>query len=356
MIGRKWGVLGLLLSSAGGIGCSAHSNEARREARDERRPPPGIAACPVKNLPAAVDALATEVDRVKDGPRGKMIPVVLEKLEGAVAALPGRFGCLTGRAGQIRALIWELDRSDGMRPSQASVVAQALSESWLGLAEGSRALGKEKEADPVLSAAAAAIDALRPEAPLGEQGERVGLALRHILETFRVSIGASPGSISSSRETASASSRPENFTEHVRESRALVGRLSQRWWMDAPRATSQLLREISQAIAALPGSSGAAEQVRLCAKRIEQSDGTSFNHSDWIKVGIERALDALESSKNVSSGDALDPWLRQGRNAVQRIDTENLLGLQRAVVQDAFRTLVDSYWVAATEQVKSPNP
>lgn len=152
-------------------------------------------------------------------------------------------------------------------------------------------------------------------------------------------------------------SQPNSEEEHQRLSvmgdgldaaRADVLSLGRAKWRHAREPAAQALLSLAEMAAAGDCAgriSHEVAEVRFQAERLARSDALSFGQTSWIKFGLVAAVDAL---------DALEPqrqreisWTSAARRAVMSIDAQDLLGFQRAAVQDAFRATVEAFAVAA---------
>lgn len=110
---------------------------------------------------------------------------------------------------------------------------------------------------------------------------------------------------------------------------------------------TQALTALAEALdAVLPPDTEEVERVRDSARQLEQLGDLSLERVEVIKAGLGAATDALARLSASSGQSALDAWVESARGAVDRIDARLPLSLQRAAVQDALRSVVDTYAVA----------
>lgn len=148
----------------------------------------------------------------------------------------------------------------------------------------------------------------------------------------------------------------------VERARAAVASLGSIGWPHARDRAADALQIFSAMLSAADCQKtleGKLSNLRFQAERLTQSDALSFGQSRWIKQGLTVTLDALDSlyalSKpaapathgQASPSSAGRPWTRSARAAVVNIAPDQLLGLQRAPIQDGFRATLDALTVAA---------
>ena len=116
---------------------------------------------------------------------------------------------------------------------------------------------------------------------------------------------------------------------------------------DAALAAGDVLSALADALDALPDPDRRASkditEVRFEAKRLRRSDRLSYTLPKWIQEGLVAALDGLE--KLTPANDSSRFWIASARESQKSIDTKSSLTFQRAPVQDAVRSTIDSFIV-----------
>jgi hypothetical protein len=94
-----------------------------------------------------------------------------------------------------------------------------------------------------------------------------------------------------------------------------------------------------------PGTPSIAA-MRLAIQDLERLGGIDLDRADHVKEALERGIEATRAFARTRGAEWLDPWVEAAARAVGAIDPASPLGLQRAVVQDALRSLADAVLVA----------
>lgn len=130
---------------------------------------------------------------------------------------------------------------------------------------------------------------------------------------------------------------------------ASVLALGQAKWRHAREPAARSLLSFAEMAAAgdcTGNAVKAVEHIRFEAERLTRSDALSFGQPGWIKSGLVAALDALDALE--SPAQQRTPSITSAaRRAVGSIDTHELLGFQRAAIQDAFRATLDAFAIVA---------
>jgi hypothetical protein len=86
--------------------------------------------------------------------------------------------------------------------------------------------------------------------------------------------------------------------------------------------------------------------MRLAVEDLEHLGGIDLDRADHVKEALEQGVRATRELARTRGAEWLDPWVEAAASAVRAIDPPSPLGLQRAVVQDALRSLADAVLVA----------
>jgi hypothetical protein len=99
------------------------------------------------------------------------------------------------------------------------------------------------------------------------------------------------------------------------------------------------------------GASPAAESIarmRGEVATLERLGAVDLDRADRVKAALAYGVEATRALARSRPGTgSLDAWVNAAATAVNAIDPATPLGLQRAAVQDALRSLADAVLVAA---------
>lgn len=115
-------------------------------------------------------------------------------------------------------------------------------------------------------------------------------------------------------------------------------RLSGEHWEAARTTAAQALCTLALGIESVAPRS-TTKTLREQARLLRDPEQMPFTQSDRVRDGLEAAVTALEDLAAEKGLEAADSWLRSARSAVAQVDRDDLFELQRAAIQDAFRTV-----------------
>ncbi len=192
-----------------------------------------------------------------------------------------------------------------------------------------------------LSALAAAVDEIRPSVPVPKERESLAAALRAATNAVFLANG-SPAPYALAAAPAAQPRTSAALLERARQAVAALGRSE---WSSVNPAAGEALSAFADLLHARPQSPSGLEEkiadIRLQARRLTESEQTSFGPPGWIKHGLQASLEGLEQLPAARQTEA-EPWLQAARTAVAAVEGQTPVTFQRAAVQDAFRTLVDA--------------
>ncbi|HEX4337225.1 MAG TPA: hypothetical protein VH062_15010 [Polyangiaceae bacterium] len=192
------------------------------------------------------------------------------------------------------------------------------------------------------------VDALKPDEPLLAQRVAVVKALRSAGDVELLASGEKSHFRSPVvEETQGPSHAPTDIL--LDRARAAALEMGTADWNGARDAAARLLGTIADLVASSSAAKETLERVsiiRLQAERLQRSD--AIETTQWVKLGLTNALDALENAKGSERG--VPPWARAARQAVADIKNDYALSFQRAAVQDGFRATVDAFVVGLSAQ------
>jgi hypothetical protein len=99
------------------------------------------------------------------------------------------------------------------------------------------------------------------------------------------------------------------------------------------------------------GASPAAESIGRMRREVatlERLGAVDLDRADRVKAALADGVEAMRALARRRAGTgSLDAWVEAAATAVNAIDPATPLGLQRAAVQDALRSLADAVLMAA---------
>jgi hypothetical protein len=248
---------------------------------------------------------------------------------------------LFSSAGRIREYANEVASSSEAALEEARPVKAALLEAVHGLQESM------DEASPPMKRAllrarswAVAID---PSAPLSEESDAVRQALVSLARVLVLAAGDTPR-LPSVQEAADTEAPVAGAGDDVARLRRLVHELSLSHSSKSRATALETLRVFQRALVRKTGvdarDPGAVDALRFQIARFEIS--TALHHAEPARDALEAALEALTVAASDRGNDS-EAWLSAARMAIESISDTTPYGLQRARIQDAFRSLVDAF-------------
>ncbi len=141
---------------------------------------------------------------------------------------------------------------------------------------------------------------------------------------------------------------PQTCEQHVAQVRSAIGKLSQQRWSGARSQADTALTFLADAIEDAGKGKAAVTQaifeVRLQVQRFKDSE--PLEHIAPLKSALKGSARALELLGREVGIQGLDGWLASSNRAVDALSLDVPFQLQRAAIQDAFRTLADTFVVA----------
>lgn len=123
------------------------------------------------------------------------------------------------------------------------------------------------------------------------------------------------------------------------------------------QASAHALSSLADALAAVEGRCGPRSdlsRMRLQAERLRHAGPLSFDRANWLKEGLEIALDALDALGAPSGDTRVALFSKAARDAIDGLDEDRSLGFQRGALQDAFRSTLDALIAAAQAAAACP--
>lgn len=124
----------------------------------------------------------------------------------------------------------------------------------------------------------------------------------------------------------------------VREAASDRGRPAQRA-AGALRAIADLLDRLA---AGAPAPAGALARMREEIGALEELGAIDLDRADRVKAALDHGVEALRRVARAREAGWLRPWIDGAAAAAEAVDRSTPLGLQRAAVQDALRSLADA--------------
>lgn len=118
---------------------------------------------------------------------------------------------------------------------------------------------------------------------------------------------------------------------------------------DGWRRAARALESVAGLLGRLDSEGSAAApiaQAREEARALAGLGPVDLDRADRLRAGLAAGVDAIGSIARSRGERSLDPWIAAAARAVGAIDAAAPLGLQRAVVQDALRSVADAVLVA----------
>lgn len=324
---RGWLALCLL----GTIGC-ASSAQAPLE------PPPQPSAQRRLASVRSLDQLAVSVEAFEAGgrePPQQALAKVLQRLGSAMEPLSHATNL------RLREVAQRLAGSPMNSLSQAGLLKQALTLVLESLVASSSPPGRQSEYTGGLRALRESTQAIDELLALPNQQPRTVAALHAATDVvFLARGGEAP--FGEAERTEQPPAPLGSFETELDRARKDVSTLAQTNLTASRKAAAAALAALGNVVAAADDGNRLAKQIaeiRFEAERLERAHASEFGQAGWIRSGLENALDAL----SVLHAGKSSPWLRIAQRAVASIDQRSWLSLQRAPVQDAFRTTVDAF-------------
>lgn len=121
--------------------------------------------------------------------------------------------------------------------------------------------------------------------------------------------------------------------------------LSRAHWDEARRKAAEALCTIAVGLEAVSSPQPPTEAVRREAAKLADVERLPFTHSARVRAGLEAALEALDELAAAHRLEEARPWLTSARRSVVLVDPEGLFELQRAAIQEAFRTVSAAFTI-----------
>ncbi|MDP3152589.1 MAG: hypothetical protein Q8N23_07970 [Archangium sp.] len=128
----------------------------------------------------------------------------------------------------------------------------------------------------------------------------------------------------------------KSASEQLRED---LLRLSGEHWEAARMTASQALCTLALGIEGASAPRSTTKTLREQARLLSDPEQVPFTQSDRVRDGLEAAVTALENLAAARKLKTVGSWLSSARSAVAQVDRDDLFELQRAAIQDAFRTV-----------------
>jgi hypothetical protein len=190
---------------------------------------------------------------------------------------------------------------------------------------------------------------------LSGQSRALIAAVQAVADVLLVAVGADPAFLIGDptvevTEGGTATDGAPTFTGHVERAHESLMQLSRSRWPATRQLAGRVLTEFADALAV--GSEdeirSQIDEVRFQAALLQRTSAVTFARGAWVKKAATSALSALElvlADGERSSTAA--PWIARARATAQSIDDRGTLTFQRAVVQDALRSLADAFFAAS---------
>lgn len=295
----------------------------------------------------ALQRLAESVEALDCDTPGLDFQATSEVLANLADSLDLRTQVLDTRPQKIRDAAQALASSEA-RSAQLETLRDALASTLSTLLAAPGPLEGQQEYRLAVGVLSRSLDALKASAEGAAGCESALRALRAATDATFLALHGDPpfGEGETKQEDPQPLSSMRDGLESASASVLALGRAK---WRHAREPAARTLLSFAAMAAAADCRGNAAknvERIRFEAERLTRSDALSFGQPGWIKSGLVAALDAL---------DALEPppqprapsATSAARRAVGSIDAHELLGFQRAAVQDAFRATLDAFAIVA---------
>jgi hypothetical protein len=155
---------------------------------------------------------------------------------------------------------------------------------------------------------------------------------------------------------------PGTTAEAVTRARQALASLRQAKSSRARAPAADVFLALAAGLSALSSSENPASPrtlavILLQVDRLQEADPLALQEAAWVKTGLAAVMDGLSAALRMPRDSELAPpmtstgaWFREARLAIETVDDQMRFTFQRAVIQDAFRTVVDAFAVA----VQSP--
>lgn len=120
---------------------------------------------------------------------------------------------------------------------------------------------------------------------------------------------------------------------------------------EGQRRAAEVLANLATLARRLDGTAAMEERAREIEEeaRALATDPGWFGRTDRARSGLLASVAALERIAERQAPE-LRPWIAAARAAVEAIREENPFGIERIVVQDGFRAVVDAFRAAAQRE------
>jgi hypothetical protein len=308
----------------------------------ETRSEPRLQSPEIQQLAAAVE----DVPLLDEQPTHARVVTALSRLAHVVRATE------IGAASKIEQLTTELMQSPPNAAVHADLVKDALS-----IALDAFAVRLEREPSPpardayVLARAAA--QRITAGAPLGDQVFKVTGALRGLTNLAAAIEGSAPP-FAVSDDVVQIGYDPSRLQERVARANAAVAELAKETdWKRAGQKASHALEAFAAVIEVAPLAMPAQEwrslvrAVRFEALELSRRGSLSLDVSDQVKNGLIPCVDALRAIQTKQRNPTLGRLLATATGAVEAVDPNVVFVFQRAIIQEAFRSIADGFVVIA---------
>lgn len=205
---------------------------------------------------------------------------------------------------------------------------------------------RDDEYRDALRALDAAVKNVKDVTPLDEQRAEVGAAFRAATDAVFVALSEEPPFRTPVPSRVHEALPNELELERARNA---ILELARSRWTNGREAASRALGALADVVAsARPGDALQAQitELRFQAKRLVRSEAATYEEAAGVKRALSAAVDALERLGNADTPTSSD-WTRAARRAVDSIEERSTINLQRAAVQDAFRSTIDAFAATA---------
>jgi hypothetical protein len=318
---------------------------------------PGEDGKPTPLSRETMQELVARVERLHPEPtqlQHSALPAALSAMAAVVAGLEAPESAAT--AGRLHALASQLQ---GVDPSSLQYADQTTLALGLALSAASGVDTQCDGADLELAVERArfAMTGVDFSQVLSGQSRALSAAVQAVADALLVAGGADPAFLVGDptvevTEGGTPAGSDLTFTGHVQRAHESLMQLSRARWSATRQLAGRVLTELADALA-IGGEDeirSRIDEIRFQAVLLQRADTVTFARGEWVKKAATSALGALElvlADGERSSTAA--PWIARARATAQSIDDRGTLTFQRAVVQDALRSLVDAFFAASQD-------
>jgi hypothetical protein len=333
------------------LGCGATSSAPTTPRRVEQPPP----RQPEQATPIDIQQLVSAVEDVPfsshEATHARVV-TALQRLADVVRTSDA------GAATNINRLAAQLTRSTpGERP-HADLVQDAL-----GLALN--AFSTEVPTSPTPAVRDAYVFARQAtarvagEPPLADQAFQVASALRALTNVAALLNGVSPPFLQPEADVEVGHDASELRDRARRASSSILELAKERDWKRSGTKAARALDALAGVVAVAPLSlsrdrwRSLVTSIRYEALELEREGAVSLDRSDRVRSALLACVEALSSIDGSSRGEPLTLLVSNASSAVAALDPGATFVFQRGVIQEAFRTVADSFLVASMRPVNA---